>query len=115
MRAGLKRHRVTIEEPTYTESATSGEPVQSWTPFVDLPCSMEPVRGDERFVAAADLANVTHLMRCSYYPGITPEMRASWTVDGTTRTFRIQAVLDYRELHRDLILTLEEEVPARAS
>jgi len=105
---------MTIETPDTTQSSSTGAHTPVWSEVVTLPCSLEPIQGNEKFVAQAMLANVSHLMRCSYYPGLSPKMRAVLTVEGTSRTFKIRAIIDYREKHRDLILTLEEEVPARA-
>lgn len=56
MRAGSLDRRITIQRKTTTESP-SGEPIEAWTNLVvRRPASMRPVKGDERFTGAQEVA-----------------------------------------------------------
>lgn len=56
MRAGSLDRRITIQRKTTTESA-SGEPIETWSNLVvRRPASMRPVKGEERFTSAQEVA-----------------------------------------------------------
>jgi SPP1 family predicted phage head-tail adaptor len=115
MRAGLMRHRGAIQRPADAQETTYGEALP--TPWVHL-CyawvAVEPVTGNERYVSQQFLADVTHTVRMRYRDDITitPKCRLVLNVSG--RVFEFRQVLDYRERHRELVITAVEEVPARA-
>ena len=101
---------MTFETPVETAEATYGQAVPDWQFFADVWCELAPVSGNERFIAQQLLATVSHTIRCRWLGGVTPKMRARY--DG--RTFLFQSVIDFRERHREIIITAVEEVPARA-
>jgi SPP1 family predicted phage head-tail adaptor len=110
MRAGTARHRLTIETPVETAESTLGQPVPAWNFFADCWAAVEPVTGNERFVSAQLLGEVTHTIRMRYLPNVTIKMRAKLG----TRILRFVSVLNMRERNRELVITAVEEVPARA-
>lgn len=102
MRAGLLRERVTIEEPTESQSSTGASTV-TWSAFAsDLPAAVEPLSGREFFSAAQVQSAVTTRIRIRHLAGVSERMRAKHVDrDGATNYYDIQAVLRIggREMH----------------
>lgn len=66
MKAGSLDRRITIQRKTTTESA-SGEPIHAWSNLVlRRPASMWPVKGDERFTSAQEVAEEQIEFRVRY-------------------------------------------------
>lgn len=91
MRAGVLRHRVTIEEPA-TGTDEWGQPTQGWQAFLtDIPAEIRDIRGREFWaVQQAPTAEVYTRVRIRYHGGVTRLMRVR---DGN-RTWPIEAVID---------------------
>ena len=109
-RAGSYRHRIVIEQPSEVAEATYGQPVPTWAEFALVWADVQPVSGNERFIAQQFLANVTHTIRMLWLDDVTPKMRAKWG----TRVFPFSAVINAGERDKELIITATEEVPLRA-
>lgn len=74
VRAGILRHRVTIQYRVETRGDT-GEVLWTWTDFARVWAAIEPVTGRESWAGAQLYAEVTTLIRVRYREGITPKMR----------------------------------------
>lgn len=74
--AGRLRHRVTIEEPTETQNATTGAIAVTWSAlWTNVPAEVAPRSGRE-FLAAQQLqAEVSTLITFRWRDGLTPKMR----------------------------------------
>lgn len=106
--AGKLRHRVTIQRLVAgsPQQKASGEPDRSWSTYLSVSASIEPVTGREPFLAQAIHAEVTHKIRIRYRTGITAEMRVVFR----SRLFDIQAVLNWEERNTELLLLCKEGV-----
>lgn len=103
MRAGRLRHRVVLEWPTITRTA-SGDTVTTWTPTAEVWAEVAPDSGSERFSAATDLAELVHTVKMRWRAGVTPTHRVRYG----TRTFRVESVMSPDERQRELVLRCVE-------
>jgi SPP1 family predicted phage head-tail adaptor len=104
MRAGLLRHRVTIEAPTETQNEF-GEPVAGWKPFIEAWASREDLAGRETFQAQQVSAEVTTRFWLRYVDGITAKMRL--ISDGVV--YNVHSVADPDGRRRALVLLAERK------
>ncbi len=100
MRAGKLRHRITIQQRSESARDDYGAPTYAWSTLATRWASIEPLRGQERFIADQTQSGVTHRVRLRYLSGVKPEMRFDY--DG--RTFEIAQVLNRDELGAELEL-----------
>lgn len=106
MRAGTLRHRIVIQTPTGSKTAT-GRPNRSWATFATRWASVSPVSGSESQNVDGLEGRVTHEVRLRYLAGVTPKMRVSHD----SRTLEILGVRNGRnERDRELILECREVV-----
>jgi SPP1 family predicted phage head-tail adaptor len=105
MRAGLMRHRITIEAPTETQGP-DGSFVRTWNAFLSAWASIEPLTGREYFAAQREQADVSHRIRMRYMDGITHKMRVSIG----SRIFEIESVINVGERNCELILMCREVI-----
>lgn len=102
MRAGRLRHRVTVQQLVAgsPQQKATGEPDESWTDFISVWASVEPITGNERFLAQQHLSQVTTKINMRYRSGITASMRV---VFGQA-IYNIHAILNWEERNRELTL-----------
>ncbi len=93
MRAGKKRHRVTIQQSTPATSS-SGEVTLTWATFATVFLESRQTAGGETEIAEAGAAEAEYVFSTRWTPGVTPEMRIVMTLRGSTRTFEINRVDD---------------------
>jgi len=105
MRAGLLRHRITIEQVTETQSGFGGI-VKTWATFAKKWASIMPLRSKEKFEAQQMFAQASHKVRLRYVSGVVPKMRITFG----SRTFDIQDVLNLNERDTTLELIVTEDV-----
>lgn len=105
MRAGTARTQIVIQQRADTQNS-SGELIPSWTTFATLSAAIVPLQGRELEAAQQVLATVSHRMDMRYLPGVLPSMRISYS----GRYFDIGAVLNVKELNRELQLYCTERV-----
>lgn len=107
MRAGLLRHRVTIQTAVETvPDGGTGQPVKSWEDDFTVYCSIEPLTGKELLTAAQVAARVSHkvIMRGRELP---PTARLVFK----GRVFHVESSLN--QFERGIMRTLfATEVPA---
>lgn len=112
-RAGWLRHRVVIEERGSVARNAVGEEIVTWSEVVTLWAGIEPTAGREYRAPDSEQAEMTTRIRCRYYPGITPVMRARWTdANDDEHMYDILSVARVREAQRDMILVCRELTPA---
>ncbi len=102
MRAGKLRHQVIIQRLVAgsPQQKPSGEPDTSWTTYLTVSASVEPVTGREPFLAQEHLSEVDTKIRIRYRDGITADMRVSFG----SRYYNIRAILNFEERNRELLL-----------
>ena len=75
MRAGDLRHRITIQQPEYTQDPVTGEMTPSWGEFAKTWASVEPVSVNQFVSAATNQSKVSARIVIRYRKGIDPTMR----------------------------------------
>lgn len=108
MRAGrLGRHRVDIEQPVEGTADAAGEIPITWSVYASsVPVEILPQGGREFYQAAQVQAEMTHLLKLRYLPGVTSKMRALFG----TRELNILDVQNVDERGREMLLTCKEGV-----
>jgi len=120
MRAGLLRHRVTIQTQPTTAVDSYGAPVPTTAWFdnlPDVPAMIQPVAGNEYYLARQAQAAVSHkvtlrYMRLADGTRISPKCRVKFRDPEADidRFFEIESVIDPEERHRELRLMCREKV-----
>jgi SPP1 family predicted phage head-tail adaptor len=105
LRSGRYRHPVTLQQATEVRDG-HGQPVQTWSTFKPWRCAIDPLSGREFFAAQQVSAETTHRLTGHYVSGVSPKMRVRDDVAG--RIFRIEAVLNFQEMGRELQLMCVE-------
>lgn len=103
MRAGRLRHSIIIQHYTTTYDEYNA-PIQTWATFATVRAGIEPLKGEERFLAAQRQASTTHRVVTRYVPGVTAAMRVKFG----DRYFAIKEILNPQERNRELHLMCEE-------
>lgn len=89
MRAGLLKHRLTLQSPQTTRDAV-GEQTLSFTTVATVPAEVAPISGREQFLASQRQASTTHVIRIRYSPQVA-NLDATWRLMLGTRIFAIDA------------------------
>lgn len=105
MRAGLLRHRLTIQTITQTQNAMD-EWVDSWIDWVTVWGSIEPNLGKRYFEAKQANSEVQGLIRIRYRSGVLPTMRIVYG----DRIFKIISIVHPFERKRELHILYKEEL-----
>ncbi len=104
MRAGRLKHKISIEQATYTAGSPDyGQQNVTWSEFASVWASIDPVKGNEYWMTQQIQAETVWRFRVRYLSGISPKMRISWD----SRTFDITAVLPNEMLTMTEILATE--------
>ncbi len=108
MFAGKLRHRITIQQLVAgsPQQNAVGEPNVAWTDYLTVWASVDPVTGNEPFLAQQHLARVTSKIRLRYRSGITSTMRVRFN----SVSYDIKAVLNWEERNTELLLLCEQGV-----
>jgi SPP1 family predicted phage head-tail adaptor len=101
---GWLRHRVTIEVATGTGDEAGGES-RTFATFAAVWARIEPVKADEKTIAAHLAGVVTHRATLRWRDDLTASMRIAYR----GRHFRIRTIHDPDESRRYLELGCEEE------
>lgn len=106
MRAGKLRHRVTIQQRTAASPTNypSGEKDASWTTYLTVWASVEPLSGRELFAAQQVTSDVNVRIRMRYRDGVTAKMRVSFN----SKIYDIVAVINREERNVELELLCTE-------
>lgn len=102
-RAGLFRHKLTIETPTEIVDSY-GQAVKSWSTYSTPFGSVEPLQGREYFASNQFDSEVTVRIRLRHDPGITTRMRVSFD----SRLYNIQSIITPAERGREMQLMCSE-------
>ena len=108
MQAGTLRHRITIQRKVAgsPQQNAVGEPDVTWTDYLVVSASVDPITGNEPFIAQEHLSRVTSKIRLRYREGITSDMRVSFN----SNVYDIKAVLNWGERNVELLLLCEQGV-----
>ena len=103
MRAGLLRHRVSLQSKSVAKN-THGEDIESWSTDKTVWASVEHLRGVEKENAGKYKATCTHRIVTRGVADISPDQRFLWG----TRVFGIVRVNDLFERDITLVSYCEE-------
>jgi len=103
MRAGLLRHRLTIQTLSQTKNAFD-EWVESWSDWDTVWGSIEPNLGKRYFEAKQANSEVQGLMRIRYRTGVLPTMRVKYG----NRIFKIISIIHPFERKQELHILYKE-------
>lgn len=103
MRAGLLRHKITIQRATETQSA-AGALSTTWATFATVWSEIEPITGREFFAQKIIQGEITHKITIRYLSGVVPKMRIIYG----SRTFDIEQVMNVRERNKEMALMCKE-------
>ena len=106
MRAGLLRHRVTIQQllAGSPQQNAGGEPEEAWTDVTTRYASVEPLKGRELLAAQQINSEVSVTIRMRHLASVTPKMRAVYA----GRNYDILSVVNPEERSRETILYVRE-------
>ena len=110
MRAGMRRHFVTIQRKSSSQN-TYGEDAFSWVDDSETWAAILPIRGDEFFSSQQVQSSVTHKISMKYQTlsdgtRINPNCR----IVLNSRIFNISSVINPEERDIDLEIMAVEEV-----
>lgn len=104
MEIGKLRHRITFQDSMKVSDEHKGHTV-TWTNFVTVWASVEPLTGREYFFSHQVKAEVTHRVKIRYRDDITEKMRVKFGA----RVLGIESILDIKERHEVLEIFCREE------
>ena len=106
MRAGLMRHRVTLQTNTPVEEASGGGYTDSWADTATLWANVQPApaAGVEGVIAGAERVPLTHTVTTRYRSGITAKHRLKYG----TRYLYVTGIQNVGERNREIVLACEE-------
>lgn len=105
MRSGNLKHKIIIQSSTVTKDDYGAE-VSTWEDFTTVYSSIEPLRGQELFASQQTYNKVISKIRLRYIAGIKTDMRVNYN----GRLFDIEAIINIRELNKELHLVCSEIV-----
>ena len=107
MRSGKLRHRITIQERSKSQDATTGEEVKTWINFATVSASIEPLSVKDLLAAQGVKSEMTARITIRYLDDITPDMRILYR----DKTYNIEGVLpDMKSGREYLTLPVSEGV-----
>jgi SPP1 family predicted phage head-tail adaptor len=115
MRSGALRHRVKLQAPSTVAQDSFGEDDGGYEATPNLAvrdAAIEPLKGNERFVAQQLDATLTHRITLRYDPvsaGLTPAHRLVM-IGSTNRVFDIRDIVDIDERNQTLEIMAMERV-----
>jgi len=101
VKAGDLRRRIVIQTSTPVSDGEGNAGV-TWATFASAWAAIEPLTGVEFMSAAMMTDTLSHMVRMRYQPGVTTDMRVYEAA--TSLYLDIQAVIDIRDIHRQLHL-----------
>jgi len=103
MRAGIMRHRITIQEQQRAPNAI-GEMVTTWADWQTVWGSIEPNTGKRYYEALQANAEVDGIIRTRYLKGVSPTMRIIYG----SRVLSIVSILNVQERRKELRIYYRE-------
>lgn len=75
MRAGLLRHRVSLQHQVSQQNPVTGEIAQAWVEFAPAWAAIEPLSARDFMAAQASQSEASGRITIRYRPGVLPTMR----------------------------------------
>ena len=110
MRAGRLRHRVHLERPAESQSAT-GEVTRTWERYASVWAAVEPVSGRERFADDRPQSDLTHrVVLRGLSTAVWPRDRVIFRDRNGDRVLEIEHVADRDERGITVELMVRERI-----
>ena len=93
MKAGSLRHWVSLQAPTLSQDATTGENTVVWTEQAKVPAAIEPLSAREFIQSAAEQSEITAKITLRYNGNIQPNWRIVNVLRGVTRIYNPAGIL----------------------
>lgn len=109
MRAGILRHRITLQSPSDPAPDGDGGFTNTWSTLAaDVPAAIAPATASnlERVIAGTVQSIATHLVTIRYLVGVTTKTRALFG----SRVFEVIGVQNPDERNISLVLICQERV-----
>ena len=109
--AGRMRDRITFQrfKRTVDEHGDVRDDLdENWEDFCTVWAAIDPISGREFYAAEQSQTEVTHKIRCRYFPGLKAEQRIRHQDGGITRTFHIVSIIDWQNLHESYQIMARE-------
>ena len=103
MRSGNLRNYIIIQQPTEIQNSNQ-ELVLTWSTFATVFAEILPLIGREYWSSKQIVSEITGKIRIRYLANVTTKMQV---VDGT-KTYKIEAVIDVENKHKELVLYVKE-------
>lgn len=106
---GKYAHRITFQryDGTVDEYGDVRKDVDAnWDDFKTVWAAIDPVSGREFYAAEQSQSEVSHKLRCRYFPGVKTEMRILFG----SRKFKILSVINWREANEEYLIMAKELV-----
>jgi head-tail adaptor len=104
--AGSFRHTVALQSAAYTTDPQSGEQLLTWSTINTIRCLVEPLDSGSSEVINADQlrGQITHKVTMRWQGTECPIDSTMQLIFQSTRTLRIQSILNVRERNKLLVL-----------
>jgi SPP1 family predicted phage head-tail adaptor len=105
MRAGTRKHRVTIQRPTEGAADALAEKAVAWVNVITVSASVLPQSGREFYRGSQTIAELTHVVSIRYRSGIDETMRLQLGA----RYLKIVSAQNVDEADEELLLFCVEQ------
>ena len=75
MRAGRLDNQIVLQSRSVSQDPNTGEPTNSWSTYATVWATVSPLKGDERFKSARDIATKAYKFTLRYRSDVTPQDR----------------------------------------
>ena len=106
---GKMRHRISVQ--TYNGDLDEhgdirDDAAENWTTDRTVWAAIDPISGREFYAAEQSQSQVTHKIRCRYFPGLKTAQRLVYS----GRIFEIASVIDWEDRHESYLIMAKELV-----
>lgn len=77
LESGKLRHRIVIQNPTYTQDSENGAMTPTWNTFKEVWAAIEPLSARDLIAAQAQQSKVVARIVIRYLPNVDADMRIS--------------------------------------
>lgn len=107
IRAGLHRHKVTIEEPTQTTDSV-GEPIITWLTYASRSAKIS-YSGSREVYRFQQYISETDSVFTFRYDGKTKNITTKMRLSYNSRVYNIKGIVNYNEMNKEVIVACVED------
>lgn len=83
---------------------------ENWTDVATVWAAIDPLVGREFYEAGQSQSEVTHKIRCRFFPWLKAEQRIRHQNGNAVRTFHIISIIDWQNRHENVLIMAKELV-----